>query len=183
MATIVPRIRREELHAVMQRVFTAWYGDGVDEKVSPKLQMVAPPDLEYDQDTQTEKAGEYTLNPHTICINWELVEPRRIKVLPVEAMIGKTVAETGKHVVKTYGRDYHILGIEYWEYVFRSLSKVPVILKTDDQHHFFGSIVRTRNGRLGVPGAYLSGYDSEEQITIDTESIWNTRDRVVLLEK
>lgn len=182
MAIIVPRVRVVELHDAVKEVFAEGYGDRA-QGISLRPQMVALRDVDYDQHCEEGKVGEYTLNPHTLCINWDVVEQKRIKAFPVESMIGKTVAETAKHVVKTYGRDYHILGIEYWEYLFRYLPRVPDVLKTDCPHHFLGSVIVVPGGRPHVPCAYLFNPETTEQLTVELESLWGPSDRVVLLEK
>ena len=179
----------EELKArfapFLVETFTNWYGKEVAEKVEQKLSLVAPKDIDWKalkNDIDKAKFGEYTLNPETQGLNFESFPPEKIKVLDLKEMIGKSRAEVAEHIVAKYGTTHYIPGIEYWEYVIQNPDKAPASLKDGNYHHFFGSVLRYRDGYARVPCAYwLDGHFYRSARTLDND--WFSDNRVVLLEK
>lgn len=165
--------------------FTAWYGKEIAAKVEQKPSLTKPEDIEWkalENDVDRAKFGEYSLNPKTQCLNFETVPPEKIKVLDLEEMIGRSLAEVGECIVAKYGATHHILGVEYWQYVIQNHHKAPSSLKGGATNHLFGSTLRSRVGRIEVPSAAWDGRQFERGADWFDED-WTSFDRVVLLEK
>jgi lipopolysaccharide export LptBFGC system permease protein LptF len=81
---------------------------------------------------KSEMFGTFTVNPDTVTIHWEKLDPKRIiiKSLPEEfkgsggtelnpnlAKDTVTIADVAKFITEEYGEDYYIPGIEYLKYL------------------------------------------------------------------
>ncbi len=177
-----PEELREEFRDFLAETFSIWYSNDAIKKARIPGAVNHLPELilpEYQnwqkkkEDIDPSKFGEYTLNPETIDIDWETIPPEKIKVekLP-DDWNNKPLADIAEYIIKTYGADYYIPGIECWKYIFEHPGKFPVNLEDGHRYFFFGSVLRGATGNWIVldGGSWLMG-------------AWHSICRVVLLEK
>ncbi|PIR56250.1 MAG: hypothetical protein COU73_01785 [Parcubacteria group bacterium CG10_big_fil_rev_8_21_14_0_10_46_32] len=141
-------------------------------------------------DVDAAKSGEYILNPETQGLDFENIDQDKIKVFDLSTMIGQPFDKVAKHIVDTYGKTHHILGIEYWKYLAENPTKVPPEIEknTDgsiDQNRYyycFGSLLRHLGGNWLVAYARWNG-SGWARHGGGLGSDWDAHCRVVLLEK
>lgn len=152
--------------------------------LTPEGRVVTPQTQNYkalSQDTDASKRGEYILNPETQGLDFETL---RAFVPDLSALNGKPVHEVIQHVVDIYGGQYHIPGIEYWKWLCENPGKNPPGPNMKDGKYYFfpGSVLRGEGGDWDIPCAFWNGSEWDRNagwLALD----WNSRYRVVLLEK
>ncbi len=186
-----PEELREEFRDFLEETFLEWYADDATIAKIPGAadhlpELILPKDQNWQAKAKDEdpfKFGEYTINPETIDIDWGAIPPEKIKSVKLpDELNNKLLADVAEYIVKTYGADYYIPGLEYWKYILENPDKAPDKLKDDNRHFSFGSILCDAGGDWCVPYVGWSG----------TEWYWNARwleggwhgsRRIVLLEK
>lgn len=164
--------------------FMQWYNEDDAKKAKQSVEIISPKDIDWDDkktDTDKSKFGEYTINPDTAGINWESIDPEKIKALDFKEFVGKPRAELAKHLVENYSDKYHIPGIEYWKYLIENQDKIQQSLKDGNYYYFFGSVFRGKGGDWYVPD---SGWDGGEwdRNANGLRDDWYSSNRVLLLE-
>jgi MoxR-like ATPase len=163
--------------------FRSWYSSPMTpEEQNHTPVIVGPEDLAWEnlkQDIDPNLSGEYTLNPETQGLDFEQA---KLFTPDLTKFNGKPLAEVAEHIVATYGDKYYIPGLEYWKWLIENPDKSPKDLKDGNYHFFFGSTLRNRGGRWGVPYFYWSG-DEWNRGADGLGSTWGSDGRVVLLEK
>ena len=132
-------------------------------------------------DISASKFGEFTINPDTQNIDWEVMKDK-IFIPDLSAFNGRPFIEVFKYLIDTYSDKYKLPGIEYWKFILENPDKVPDQLKNGRWYYNFGSLIRVCDGRWGVPYAFWfqSGWGRDTSwLIID----WDSYDRVILLEK
>ncbi|OGI61993.1 hypothetical protein A2645_01780 [Candidatus Nomurabacteria bacterium RIFCSPHIGHO2_01_FULL_39_9] len=175
---------QQQMDAFMQETLTIWYGEKDAKKA--KLSMSATPldQIDYEKmrkDVDPAKFGEYSINPETAGLNFQEKEPK-IKILDLKEFIGKPRSEVMKHVVDTYGSQYHIPGLEYEQYLLNNPDKVPKEMKDGNWYYFMGSTLRYRDGIAYVPCMRWDG-DELYRDAPWLKNAWYSYVRVLLLEK
>jgi len=177
---------QKQMDAFMLETFTIWYSEKDAQKA--KLAMSATPldQIDYEKmrkDVDASKFGEYSINPETAGLNFQEKEPK-IKILNEELkqFIGQPRSEVIKFVVDNYGKDYHIPGLEYEQYLLNNPNKVPKELKDGNWYYFMGSTLRTQGGDALVPTLHWNG-DELDRSAAWLKNFWFGSDRVFLLEK
>ncbi len=188
-----PEELREEFRNFLIETFSKWYSYNaalkarIPEATDHLPELITP----HDQDWRAKKAdknpskfGEYTINPETIDIDWEAIPPEKITTKELaNDWNGKPLADVAEYIIKTYGADYYIPGLEYWKYILEHPSEVPDKLKDGNSHFFFGSILR---GAFGSCVPLVRWSDSDVpwlRQAIWLANVWRSHHRVVLLEK
>ncbi len=190
-----PEELREEFRDFLSDAFGKWYPNAkikarIPEATDHLPELIAPEDQNWQdkaEDIDPSKFGEYTLNPETIDIDWEAIPPEKIKIekLP-DNLNDQPLADVAEYIIKTYGDDYCIPGIEYWKYIIEHPDKAPDKLKGSNPHsyYFFGSVFSGASGALYVPEVawLITGW---HQTAHSLAGVWRDVDspRVVLLEK
>jgi len=138
-------------------------------------------------DIDTDKLGEYTLNPEMTSLteaDFERLAKEgkvRVETLP-DKFNGKPLYEVAQYIMKTYGAKYHIPGIEYWQWLLANPDKSPAGLMDGNYHFFFGSTLRDPDGHWCVPSVDWRGSGWFRDAGW-LDSGWGSSCRVVLLER
>ncbi len=194
-----PEELREEFNGFLSAMFGEWYSDAkikarIPEAVDHLPELITPQDQHWQEkkdDVDASKFGEYTINPETIDIDWKAVPPEKIKIekLP-DDWNGESIADVAEYIIKTYGADYYILGLEYYKYILENPDKSPKDLEVvkpkasgvANWNFFFGSILCSADGHWGVP--YMGWVGATRYLGAEwLKSGWSASCRVVLLEK
>ncbi len=186
-----PEELREEFRDFLSYAFGKWYSDpaikiSIPEATNHTPELILPQDQEWQkkkEDRDPSKFGEYTLNPETIHIDWGTISPEKIITKKLDNdWNNKPLADVAEYIIKTYGTDYYIPGLEYQKYILEHSGKAPDKLKDGNWHFFFGSILRGAGGSWDAPGA--GWYGARLGWAADwIRSGWSSNYRVVLLEK
>jgi hypothetical protein len=177
----IPEDIESRLNDFVARTFLVWFKKKAkDAKIS--MQVILPSEMDYEKlrTPNLSLYGEYTINPETVAINHQEKEPR-IRILDMKEFVGKPRSEVATNIVKTYGSQYNIPGIEYLEYLLENHEKVPRELTDGKFFYFFGSILRDQEGNSNFP-CICSGIKLFCDAYLLNDE-WREDDRVILLEK
>ncbi len=187
-----PEELREEFNGFLSAMFGEWYSDAkirarIPEAADHLPELIAPKDQNWQskkEDVVPSKFGEYTLNPETIDIDWETIPPEKIITKELsDDWNNKPLADVAEYVVKTYGKNYYIPGLEYWKYILENPGKAPK-LEDDNWYFFFGSLLRPAGGSWRVPDARGRLIGTQRgRYAVWLSDGWHGLYRVVLLEK
>ncbi len=176
--------------AFLKETYKIW---GTDEEKIKNIKISAeiknPKDEDYQTrqtDIDTEKFGQFTLNPDTQDLDWEALKDKIFIPDPKEFADCRTVQEVAERVITNYADKYKIPGIEYWKFMLENPDKVPndpngINLKDGNYYFNFGSLVRRSGGSFCVPYAYWGGSGWRRGAGGLVFS-WSAHYRVVLLE-
>ncbi len=187
-----PEELREEFRDFLSDTFEKWHSDAaikarISEATDYLPELIAPKDLRWQEKRKegedASKFGEYTLNPETVDIYWETIPPEKIitKELPGD-LNSQQLADVAEYIIKTYGDNYCIPGLEYWKYMIEHPGGAPDNLKAGSWHFLFGSIIRNAYGDWCVPFVRWDGVAWSWRAGW-LKGIWSDNCRVVLLEK
>ncbi|MFA6227272.1 MAG: hypothetical protein WC631_02260 [Candidatus Paceibacterota bacterium] len=147
--------------------------------------LIKPEDQDYTalkDDTDTDKFGEYMLNPDMQNIDFENIQESKIFIPDLSSFVGRPLCDVFKHLADTYSGTHHIPGLEYWKWLTENPTKTPPSLKdTDVWFYFPGSLVRSSGGDWFVPSARWDGSGWLRSADWLGDS-WLAAYRVVLLE-
>jgi hypothetical protein len=180
---LAPENIKLQNQAFLKETFKTWY-DEDRSKVEQVPVLVSPKDQDYStlkDDIDSNKFGEYTLNPDTQNLDFENIPESKILIPDLTVFVGKSFSEVAKHLVDTYSSTHHIPGVEYWKWLIENPTKSPAKLKDGNYYFNFGSLVRSSDGDWYVPSAYWYGSDWG-RYALRLVSTWSSRSRVVLLE-
>jgi hypothetical protein len=169
--------------AFLKETFKTWY-DEDRSKVEQVPVLVSPKDQDYStlkDDIDSNKFGEYTLNPDTQNLDFENIPESKILIPDLTVFVGKSFSEVAKHLVDTYSSTHHIPGVEYWKWLIENPTKSPAKLKDGNYYFNFGSLVRVSGGGWCVPSADWVGSGWNRSAS-RLGSAWDSSYRVVLLE-
>jgi FtsZ-binding cell division protein ZapB len=162
--------------------FKGWYSERGAQKAKQSARLEKPDTLDcqnLSQDIDTNKFGEYTLNPDTQTIDFEKAKPI---VIELPQFVGQPLWEAMKYIIDTYAGTHHIPGLEYWKWIIENPNKTPQSLKDGNWHFLPGSILRGEGGRWIVPRVVWN--DSEFGRSAGWLGVaWYAFERVVLIEK
>ena len=176
--------------AFMSDTFKYWTQAIPTEQIQATLEDPTTKDYPaLEKDIDTTKAGEYTLNPETQTLDFEIAP---VFIPDLSAFNGKKLSEVAEHLISTYSDKYYLPGIEYWHWLceHKNLADLPTdpqfnTLKqelTDNYCFLFGSTLRYSDGRWRVPCVYWGGSEwCRYAIWLDAS--WYSSSRVVLLER
>ncbi|MCX6716719.1 MAG: hypothetical protein NTV72_02245 [Candidatus Taylorbacteria bacterium] len=94
--------------------------------------LIKPEDLDYailKDDIDSDKFGEYTLNPDTQNLDFENILETKVFIPDLSAFNGKPFPEVFKYLTDTYSGTHNIPGVEYWKWLFENPSKSPPAMK------------------------------------------------------
>src|SRR3989344_559210 len=183
------------MNAFLLEKFLKWYGLKKQKSTKPQLAMLGVPLSEMDyqkltvQPESPSSYGKYTMNPETMQMVYEGKE-YKIKILKGElrAYRGRPRYEVASHVVKAYGQEYYIPGLEYEKYLVDNPDKIPEELRSDNFNYFMGSTLYDQRGSLNFPCVQWkkSGSRHPSQLYQGARWLsgtWDEDDSVILLEK
>ncbi len=189
-----PEELREEFRHFLKDTFLEWYSVMVDrseisEATNHLPELISPNNQAWQtkkkRNRNLSKFGEYTINPETIDIDWEAIPPEKIKVIKIpDDRTNEQLSDIAEYVIKTYGEDYYIPGIEYLKYIVEHSDKTPEDLKGNNWNLLFGSILCGVFRDWVVP--FVKWHAEDTRWSQDAESLgsgWLDSYRVVLLEK
>ena len=152
---------KEEFNAFIANIFSGQYRE--EDAKKAKISMQANPLSEIDykklEELNASLFGQYTMNPETAGMNYKEKEPK-VKILDeeeVKQFVGKPRSEVMAYIVKTYGGQYYIPGLEYQKYLLENPDKVPAGLQNGNVYYFMGSTFRCLRGELEMPCMRQSG--------------------------
>lgn len=184
-------VQLEELYnPFLQGTFKSWNQNIPDSQIHGVLESPIGRDYSIlEKDTNVAKAGEYTLNPETQGLDFEKT---RVFIPDLSAFNGKKLSEVAEHLIKTYGDQYYIPGLEYEQWIFghQDLDSLPLgkefeQLKSDLKDNvvfLFGSTLRASDGDWCVPYVYWNGSRWHRDARWLSHT-WSSGCRVVLLER
>jgi hypothetical protein len=138
------------------------------------------------KDIEPKKFGERTINPETQYLNFaetEVFIPDLKDFLSTKEPNYAKVYEVIEYVIKTYGNDYYIPGIEYVEWFLGDQNENPEALDGTHANRCFGSAVRNFDGRWTVPEFFWRKEHIWDGDYSEIKGSWMPRDRVILLKK
>ncbi len=153
-------------------------------KLNLKPEFILPRDIDWRlryYEVDASKSGQYTLNPE-VPPNFESKKIFIPTLKELRPFRGRFISEVGSYLVQTYGNQYIIPGIEYWEYIFKNPNQAPRELKDGKYYICLGSILRSTTGHWVIPRSRWS----DSWFYIDYYWPGNYQDplpSVVLLEK
>ncbi|MBI3255496.1 MAG: AAA family ATPase [Candidatus Andersenbacteria bacterium] len=155
-------------------------------------ELIKPADINWagrKADIDATKAGQYTLNPDTVGVNLDMLDPAKIEIIDLSPMRGKPLDEVAKYIVDTYGTTHHIPGLEYWQHILQDPNKMPDQMKADqpqgnwgNAYFMFGSLLRRSNGDWVAPYARWGG-DRWGRYAHGLARTWGDLYRAVLFKK
>jgi len=186
-----PETLKETMNAFLETTFKGWGYDAnqLKDAIGKTPDLLSPLDIDYEitkDDIDATKSGEYTLNPGTQTLDFETIPPEKYFVPDLSAFNSKPLAEVAEHLKQTYGAKYHLPGLEYFDYLAKNPDKTPETakanLKDGNYYFFFGSLLRSLDGRWIVPCARWDG-SGWRRDGRRLGYVWHDGYRVVLLEK
>jgi len=160
-----------------------------------KIEVLLPNQIDWAAravDVDETKFGELTINPDTVNIDWKSIPESRFEIIALPNMVGQRLSVVAKYVAETYGDRYHILGLEFWHYLYtkRGNDRDPsYFLKDEVPYYFFGSTIRHTSGEWFIPNIIWVMEEYPPQWTYVGGSLnyehekWMKVYKVVLLKK
>jgi len=116
-------------------------------------------------------------------INYESINPEKVKSLELPEMEGRPLDEVSKYVKEKFGYKYYIAGAGYREYIQHNSDKIPDTLKHPNVLNcYLGSTLITYGG-AGIASTIWSSGELSNAEGVYTYKWEPSRYRVVLIER
>lgn len=138
----------------MKKAFKFWSMASSLKFVEPRQTIINPVDIDWTslKDCVNEAdAGMYTLNPHTMYINWGSIPIGKIIIHETQRPEVRPRGEVIKEIMDKFAGTHHFPGIEYWSYLIQNPEKAPVVLGDWQTYLFCGSILHSVHRVVAVP--------------------------------
>ena len=125
----------QEINWESLRLHTEEYYNNKEEQDS---RMDGP--TSFERKERYQYSGSITLNPETVNLNFEEIDPIVLKITEV----GKLTSELFDEAIKK-SQDYYVPGYEYAKWLEDNQDKVPSSIKDGKNYYLIGSVIQQEN--------------------------------------